>query len=62
MNRASEKAKEGENVGESFFKDIKAIIPEDLISLVREGTVSFIQHNTNHLPMYYLPRSKVKAI
>ena len=49
-------------MSEQFFKDIKTIIPEDLISLVREGTVEFIQKNTNHLPMYYLPKSKVKLV
>jgi|JI9StandDraft_1071089.scaffolds.fasta_scaffold1672929_1 hypothetical protein len=43
---------------ESFFNDIKSIIPGDLLKLIKEGTLEFISRNTNHLPVYYVPYQK----
>jgi hypothetical protein len=59
MNRATERASEGEWMDESFYNDIKSIIPQDLFKLIKEGTLEFISRNTNHLPVYYVPEKKL---
>lgn len=62
MNRASEKAVEGGSMDESFYNDIKSIIPQDLLRSIKDGTLEFISRNTNHLPVYYVPPKKPLSV
>lgn len=41
------------------MEEIKSLIPQDIVEEIREGTISFLEQNKNHLPMYYIPKQVV---
>jgi len=42
------------------MKSIKELLPKDIVTEIRKGTIDFIEINKNHLPMYYVPKTKLR--